>query len=261
MGHHLLGLPPRSKKWLEVVLLLNRHAEVRQVAQAVLAAAHQWFAKAFTDPGLREATFLLVNVPEAARSDDYLAALRNLGLPFQQQPTLFEFVAACSDAIDRVFANQRGRTDLGEIAQAALGETLVAVIHPHLDGLFGSTAEDFRRVLGQYHLRKAFGDLARVFFTQVVCKGLNYFLSRHQADATGPGRRFATLQSYSDFKTAIYQHCWEMAAVLPNFANEWVSSKKWKHGAITRGRAAEFAYGAIEKLLQAIQEGKNRDAA
>jgi hypothetical protein len=74
MGHIRLGTLPKSREWQDVVALVSAGAEVDTVASAVATAAHTGFAGAPRDDGLVEALWLLLQLPSAARSDDFPAA-------------------------------------------------------------------------------------------------------------------------------------------------------------------------------------------
>jgi hypothetical protein len=75
-----------------------------------------------------------------------------------------------------------GRTDLGELAQSALVQSLASVVGRELPQLFGSTGEDVRSALGRFAGRDSFGRLAREFLATLTLKHLDYYLSRKVPD-------------------------------------------------------------------------------
>jgi len=67
MGHIRLGELPRTRKWEQVVELIKLDGDATQVAAAALDAAETGFKQAAEDEGLGRATWLLTQLPLAAR--------------------------------------------------------------------------------------------------------------------------------------------------------------------------------------------------
>lgn len=76
MGHLRLGDLPRTRKWDQVVELVKREGDAAAVAAAALDAAEKGFKQAAEDEGLGQATWLLTQLPLAARDPNYLDRLR-----------------------------------------------------------------------------------------------------------------------------------------------------------------------------------------
>lgn len=70
MGHVRLGNLPRTRKWQEVVGLIEGGAGTAQVANATTTAAEKGLNLAAKDKGLVETVWLLTQLPLAARSGD-----------------------------------------------------------------------------------------------------------------------------------------------------------------------------------------------
>jgi hypothetical protein len=128
MGHIRLGNLPRTRKWQQVVALIEGGAGTAQIANATITAAEQGFKLAAEDKGLVETIWLLTQLPLAAKNDDFGQALQGVGLDISDSPGLMEVVGAFSDAIDKKLTNNGGRTDLGEMAQMAASETMTKII-------------------------------------------------------------------------------------------------------------------------------------
>jgi len=101
MGHIRLGNLPRTRKWQEVVGLIEGGAGTAQIANATITAAERGLNLAAQDKGLVETVWLLTQLPRAGRSDNFAGALRDAGLDVADSPGLMEVVGAVSDAIDR----------------------------------------------------------------------------------------------------------------------------------------------------------------
>lgn len=94
-------------------------AGASQLATATINAVERGLRAAADDAGVLESLWLLVRIPLAARAPDFAAALRGCGLAVADSPGLTDIAVALSAAVDAALPNGRGRTDLGEMAQAA----------------------------------------------------------------------------------------------------------------------------------------------
>src|SRR4051812_19264349 len=101
MGHTRLGDLPRTRAWREVVALLVGGAGAAQLARATINAAERGLNLAAEDRGLVETVHLLMQLPVAARSDDFAGALRRMGLDVPDDPGVMDVAAAFSAAVDR----------------------------------------------------------------------------------------------------------------------------------------------------------------
>jgi len=89
MGHKRLGTLPRTKRWQQVVALLDAGESVARIAAASSVAAEGALFRATNDPALTRAFWLLTQLPLAARQIDFPERIRELGLPVGSNPQLF----------------------------------------------------------------------------------------------------------------------------------------------------------------------------
>src|SRR5262245_9375237 len=150
MGHIRLGRLHTSKKWLQIVALLERNATVDAVAAQAANAAEEDLAAGATDPGFIRTCWLLAQIPLAARGPNFADALRDVGLEVGPLPDLFEISSAFSETVDRFVEGTRGHTDFGEMAQLAAAESISAVASRYLPSLFGASADDTQRAIGRF---------------------------------------------------------------------------------------------------------------
>lgn len=259
MGHIRLGSLPRTRKWQQVVALIEGGAGAAQVANATIAAAEKGWTQAVEDKGLVETLWLLTQLPLAGRSKDFAGALRSAGLQVSDSPSLMEVVGALSDAIDGRLALNGGRTDLGEMAQMAAAETLSKEVGLRTRSLFGTTPEDVQNAFSTLATHQQFSGFARQFFARLTTKRLDYFLSRAMAQHVGEGRRFATLAQQAAFSKALEQHCVEASRIVEEFSGGWFAKTHWEKGGISRQDAAGFTHVAMKKLLAELKEGARAD--
>src|SRR5687768_23517 len=123
MGHIHLATLPSTKRWHEVVDLLNERANAGTVVAASAAAAEKSLQLAASDPTLAAALRLLALIPQAARSRDFGEALRQLGVAVPDAPMMADLTVGVAAALER--EQLAGpRTDFSEIARRALVGTL-----------------------------------------------------------------------------------------------------------------------------------------
>jgi len=257
MGHTRLGNLPRTRKWQEVVGLIAIGAGADQIANAVIRAAEQGLMQAAHHKGLVEAFWSLTQLTAAAREKDFAAALRDRGFNVPNNPSLPAILAAVSDVVDRSMPNNKGRTDLGEMAHSAATETINRIGTERTQSLFGSTSDDVQRVFRELGTVKNFGDLARRFYGQLMGKVLQFYVSRESANHVGEGQRFANLASKASFDDALSTHCRQASVIVEKFAGEWVSKRTWQNGevGISRSEAEGFAHVAMTKIVAELKEG------
>jgi len=259
MGHVRLGILPRTRKWRQVVALIEGGAGTAQLANATITAAERGLRRAAEDKGLVETIWLLTQLPLAARTQDFAGALRAAGLRVSDSPSLMEVVGALSDAVDLRLANNGGRTDLGEMAQMAAAETIAKEIGGRTQSLFGTTPDDVQRAFAQIATNKQFSGFARQFFARLTNRCLDYFLSRAMAHHVGEGKRFTTLAQQGEFSKALQTHCREAAKIVEVFSGGWFSKTNWENTGIPRDKAAGFAHAAMGKIISELREGARSD--
>jgi hypothetical protein len=259
MGHLQLGTLSQSKKWQQVVEELEIGADVGTIAGASAEAAEAALSGAAQDPVFTNALWLLTQIPLAARGPDYAKDLEALGLHLSDHPTLFDLTSAISVAIDNRARVTGGRTDLGEMAQLALIESLTAAVAPQLPSLFGPTPGDVRDAVGRLAGGDRFAKLARDFFSRLTHRCLDYYLSREMANHVGEGGRFADDGVRARFDAALGVHCYEAALIVEAFSGGWYGKNIYQGDGLTRDKVEAFAQYAFRKIRAELV--RRRDAA
>jgi hypothetical protein len=258
MGHVLLGVLPKSRKWQQVVEELRVGADVATVAASAADAAEASLQGASNDPTFLHAFWLLTQIPLAARGPSFTEDLHHLGLDVSDQPSLMDVAAAFSGAVDR-YAGERGaRTDLGEMAQMAAIESLTAIVGPSLPSLFGQEPEEVQRAIGRLASGERFSALAREFFARLTQRSLDYYLSRELSNHIGANRRFSDDIARSQFDDALERHCREASRIVEAFSGGWYGKNVYRGDGLTPAAIRRFAPVAFKKIRAELR--KRRDA-
>jgi hypothetical protein len=214
MGHQRLGVLPRSQSWQQVIATITNGADVAAVAAATSRSAEMSMVDASADPAVRHAVWLLIQIPLAAREDDFAAALRRLGLRrVTAWPSLAEVTSVMMDAIDASVDKERGRTDFGELAQLCAAESLNAVAGSELHDLLGANPERVKSALAGLATPKQFTVLVRDYVARLARRHFSYFLSRALSCHVGPGRRFSSVREHRAFEDSLDLHCRETTKI------------------------------------------------
>ena len=254
-----MGVLPASRKWTHVVELLEAGASAGEVAAASARAAESALSAASDDPVFREAVWYLATLPLTARAPGYVSGLGRLGLQVDGEPSLLELSASIASALDAHGRRTGGRTDLGEMAQMALVESLANAIEPQLPSLFDPEPAEVRHALGRLSGGDPFAALARDFFARLTHRCLDYYLSREMANHVGAGRRFAGDAARRSFDAAVALHSHEAARIVEAYAGGWYGKTVWLGDRLDREATDRFARYAFKKIRDELE--RRRDAA
>jgi hypothetical protein len=253
-GHIRLGTLPRTQQWIQVLDLIGGGAGTPDVAAATMDASQGGLIRAAKDPGLVYTVWLLTQVPLAARSNDFAARLRKIGLTVSDSPSLLEVVGGFTGAVDAHLRRTGGRTDLGEMAQMAGSEALAALGTPANRSLFETTAPDVQETIKSFCTPKQFSALAREFFARLSKKYLTYFLSRELSNYVSGGGRFSNIDRHAEFNQGLDLYCRQASRIVEEFSGGWFSKGNFT-GGITQAKAAGFVHIALKKLRAEFAKG------
>lgn len=258
MGHIRLGTLPQSKKWREVVSLLDADAPVERIAEAAVRASDRDLARASDDPGFQFISRLLVNAPLTARSPEYHAFLKELGINGADVQSVADLLAGLSRAIDRNTFEHGRSSDAGDLAKGALLESLSVQLHDRLPTLFEPTPVEIRQALASLGSGQNFAHLARDFFARLTYRSLDYYLSREMANHTGRDKRFASDAERVRFQQALAQHTFEASRIVQEFAGGWYGKTVWKEQRLDQEAINGFTRYAFRKMRSEL--GRRRAA-
>ena len=248
MGHIRLGTLPQSKKWREVIRLLDSAASLEDVAEAAARASETDLRRASDDPNFQFVTQLLVKLPLLARAPDFESAMADLGIGSSDLASVTGLLAGLNDAISHQGFIEGKSSDAGEMARAALLESLSVQMRDRLPTLFDPTPQEIRKVLASFASGQNFAILARDFFARLSYRSLDYYLSRELANHTGAGKRFADDASRTAFDRALSQHTFEASRIVEEFAGGWYGKTIWKEQALSQDTINDFTRYAFKKM-------------
>jgi hypothetical protein len=249
VGHQLGQLPPNTRSWRAVVEAVADGGDVAAVAAATLAAAKRGIQKAYDDPGLVQAVYLLARTVLAARTPDFVGEPAALGVHVPPAFDVLDLAAGFSDAIDAHLRKKGGRTDLGEMADLAAVRALTRTLGDRCADLFGASAAGVQEAARASSTRIGFGALYHEFFAEFTRHFLTYHLGRELSFHVGETKRFADSAEHSEFLDELRGYCAERARIVKTFAGDWYDKHRDR---ITPARAKGFVNYCLTKLLQEL---------
>ncbi len=219
---------PRSRKWREVVELLASDAPLGDVASATARASERDLSRASDDPRFQFVSSLLVRLPLLARGPGFEAELEALGIGPNALNSVAGLLSGVELAIDRKSYDLGASSDAGELAKAALLESLSVQLRDKVPSLFEPTPREIRFALVGFASGDRFAVRARDFFTQLTHRSLEDYLSRELANHTGADGRVATDAERAAFQQALAQHTAEASRIMQEFAGGWYGKTVWQ---------------------------------
>jgi len=257
MGHQRLGRLPRTRGWPAVVGLIAGGQDASSIAAQVAKAAETTLLSAAADPALRDAYFLLIQIPTAAKATHFAEALRQVGVETDSAPDLADIAAALTTTLDRLARHYDRNSDFGEMAAKSAVEGLLAIAARDGVGLLGSAhaADEARAVLSRLATPRMFGILARETMSRLLRACLGYYLSRELPNHVGSNLRFPSIREHHAFDQALDLHCREATRIMEQYAAEWYSKANFEEGFTSAnvGRFANVAFKKVVKELRARQ--------
>jgi hypothetical protein len=257
MGHNRLGRLPRTRRWREVVALLDAPSvPAEAVASAAVEAADRRYGELAHDPALNYAFWVLVRVTWAARSESFLRDLAWLGVRESPDASALGLISSAVEHVRSELSRLPDQNDFAEIATLAVARALTETVGREGPGLFSSTAEDARRAFRSYSTPTKFGRLAHIFFADVMARSLRAFVDRELSNHTGAGKAIKTSDDGADFLAALDLHTRQGARIVEEFSGGWYSLHNWEtSGEISLEESGRFVAQAMRKLRAELKQG------
>ena len=259
MGHVRLGTLPRSKRWRDVVGLLKSDASLQDVAEAAARASEADLSHASDDPLFQYVTSLLVQLPLAARAPGFEDGLERLGIDRDRGASVSALLTGIDEAIERRAFDGGRSSDAGELARAALLESLSENLRGRLPTLFEPTPQEVRKALAGFAGGDRFALLARDFFARLTYRSLDWYLSRELANHTGPGKRFDSDADRTAFQGALARHTYEASRIVEAYAGGWYGKTVWRDQSLSQDAINDFTRYAFKKMR--LELGRRREPA
>jgi hypothetical protein len=251
MGHQRLGKLPAHRLLPEIVrYLVLGGTPTKDLVDQVTEVGRDALKLALKDPVFIEALWLLIRLPQAAASENFSAALGEIGMagvtPSSQSDVLVSYDRALEKVQRRLHA---GATDLGEIARRAGLSALAEAIRGALPTLWTPTAVDVRASVATLKGTEHFAALAHRFYANFVERVIHYYVDRNLHNMVGNDRVARSVHDLRAFNEAIRRHCDEAALIMRAFARDWLGKNHYRDGKeLSQNDVRRFSAHAVEKI-------------
>lgn len=254
MGHLRLGRLPKTRRWREVVELLDApSADSAAISAAVVRAAERRLRELASDPSLSYGFWLLTRITWAARLPDFTAELADLGLEVKEDTSIFTFISGVSDHLRWTLARETQSGPFSELASLSVRRALTDSIGSHGRTLFGTSLDDLRDALSTQSRKTQFGLLGQRFFGDLLARTLSYFLDRESASQLTGLPNASAVAANSELMAGIDLHARQSARIVRDYASGWYSKHNWQtKGRVTQEETNGFVAYALRKLRSEI---------
>ena len=231
----------------------NFSQEVERVATKAMEASAGAVRAAKEDGGVVPVFYLLTQLALAARRPDFLDALDQIGIHLSADATNLDLTVEVHRVLDDTFFAGGRRSDVGELAQLALGETLAGYLRAQPRDMLGDNIGQLRRDLRGLGTQNAFGEVSQEFFGSFISRLLNFNLSR--IVRTGEGQSLiGDVGDLSRFNAELRQHSRQRATIVRDFAGKWFAKTEFEVG-IDPARTRRFVAYALKKVEDEFRRG------
>ncbi len=256
MGHIRLGRLPKTRRWREVVGLLETTPEdTAGVAAATVVAAEHRLRDLRNDPSLTYCFWLLTRIAWASRGTTFVEDLQRLGIATAPGTSILGFVSAVTQHVRSETAGHTESGHFGELASLALRRALNDTVGQHGRSLFGSSVEDLQQAFRAHSTQHQFGSLARRFFADFLARTLRSTLDRELPRQVGSAA-MPGITDTQDFLQALDVYARQSARIVEDFAGGWYAKNNWESkGEISQDDARGFIEVALRKLRMELKLG------
>ena len=263
MGHVRLGRLPKTRRWQQVLKLLEFEPDdIGGVAGATALAAERRLRELSSDPSLAYCFWLLTRISWASRSTEFAASLADLGLRTSENDTALGFISRVTGLARSELVRHPESGPFSELASLAMRRALSETVGQEGRSLFGSSLEDLQQAFRTHSTPVRFGALAKSFFGDFLARTLRYFVDKELANTVGSGNKLRSLEASRDFSAALDLYARQSARIMEDFAGDWYSKHNWESsGRISREESERFTAHALRKLRSELTRSELAGAA
>jgi len=257
VGHIRLGRLPKTRRWREVVELLDVSPTLTgAIAASAVEAADKRLRLLGREPALSYCYWLLTRIVWASRSEHFVTELAQLGLVVSPDASTIAFISQVADRVRRETAPEIESGHFVELGSLALRRALAETVGEQGGSLFGSSLEDLQTAFSRFSTRSQFGTLSHRFFADLFARTLRSLVARELPNHIGEGQAIANIDQGIEFSQALDTYARQAARVMQGFAEGWYSKQNWESkGQISSDDAQAFVAVALRKLRMELKTG------
>lgn len=254
MGHIRLGVLPKKTPWMSIMRqFADADTPVSDLSNTVLDNTDELFASKASQICVGYCVWLLAQLTQAAKKDDFISSLDELGIYVREEAKATEFLARIAGESSKRLSSIEPRTAINNIAGLALRETLTHTVGLYANTLFNTGVDDIQNALRKYSTQRQFSNLLHLFFASFISRTLRFVFDKEIANQVGPGKRFENIQELEYFERELETFANQTARMIDTFSGGWYSKKLWQQGEISKFDAEKFVNVALKKLRSDLE--------
>lgn len=254
MGHTRLGVLPKTRRWKEVIGMLDTGADLQDIALASFCAAHSGLEQVPGDPGFAIVLTTVFKFIQAAQSSNARAALADAGFGIPHAAGALDYVGALRAKIDSALESGQIKSDTAEIAQNSFSSALLTAISSDLPSLFAASPDESAKAVSQSIKGQALKALMHEFYSDFTKRYLTYHLSRELPSHVGVEQYFTNLDSHAAFNSALDLYLRQTVRISDEFTPGWLGKTMYQ-GALDESSVQRYAHAAFKKIASEFARG------
>ncbi len=258
MGHIRLARLPRTRRWKQVIELLEQGRSVDELAQATYHAAQTGLFRVPHDAGFTQTLTVIFGFIDALQSKSPVTSLRQNGFVVPTDASLFDYVGSFKARAEDAAASVHARSDIAEIARDSFSQVLLNSAGSSLQTFFGVDSSDARQALRSNLKGKPLGSTMHEFFATFTQRYLNYYLGRELPYHVGTGKAFSSVDRHSEFNKAFDLYVRQTVRIADEFTPGWFGKARYEER-LSHQDVSRFAHTAFKKIRSEFQRGAEAD--
>jgi hypothetical protein len=250
MGHLRLGRLPKTRRWIEVVQLLDTNPEdTTGIAASVVDAADRRLRELSSDPSLGYCFWLLTRIAWASRKPDFRQTLSGLGIEADTQESVLSFISRLAEHVHTEIDPNTTSGHFADLSSLALRRALSETVAQHTGSLLGANVDSLQQAFRVYSTQDQFGRLSHKFFGDFFARTILSLVDRELSHHVGQDKSFRSSEESAAFIEALDLHARESARIMETFAAGWYSKHNWEaKGEVSMAEAQGFVAIALALL-------------
>jgi hypothetical protein len=254
VGHLRLDRLPRTRRWKEVIRLLQQGAPVDELAQATYWAAYNGLSRVPADEGFTQTLTTIFKFIDALQSRNPDLALRQNGFDLKEGASFFDYIGSFKERASIAASAIHAKSDIAEIAQDSFTQVLVSTASSGMETLFGIDSGDIKTALQGNLKGKSLENIMHEFFVSFTQRYLNYYLGRELPSHVGINESFSNIDRHSQFNQAFDLYIRQTVRITDEFAPGWFGKARYEKR-LTDKDVARFAHVAFMKIRSEFKRG------
>ena len=258
MGHIRLDRLPRTRRWKQVIELLDQGGSVEDLVQATYRAAQNGLNRIPNDVGFTQTLTAIFAFIDALQSKSPVTSLRENGFDVSKDASLFDYIGSFKSRAEEAAAAVHARSDIAEIARDSFSQVLLDSAGSSLQTFFGVDSIDARQALRSSIKGKPLGSTMHEFLATFTQRYLSYYLGRELPYHVGVGKAFSSVDRHSEFNKAFDLYVRQTVRIADEFTPGWFGKARYE-GRLSHQDVSRFAHTAFKKIRGEFRRGAKAD--